>query len=515
MIISSILAVVVFAVMFIMAARDKLSRPAVMGMSAVGAVLLLFGVFIGLSRSDDQMLIAQIAAVLIFVVMFVLIIMDKIERHIVTLCCGLATLVMVFGICLRSFDAVWSTLNIANIFTPGFWYTAGSSEESSSGINWATIIFIAGMMIMVEGMAKAGFFRWLCMTLAKAVKYKVVPLFVTFMLMSAILSMFIDSITVILFLAAVTVELAQLLKFNPIPMILSEVFCANLGGSATMCGDPPNIIVGTSLGYSFADFLTNTGVIAGICLVFVVFYFLLIFRKDLKEAGKSKIDISSMPDPKEAITDKRSFIISIVIFLCAVVMLVTHAQTGLTVAFIGSVIAVLTLITSGKHALELIKKVDYKTLLFFIGLFVVVGGLEQTNVLELVANFIEMISGGNVIFVIIIIVWLSAMASSIVDNIPFAATMVPVIKGLAAASGTLDPAYLSVLAWSLSLGTDIGGSATPIGASANVVGTSVSAKHGHPISWGRYLKACVPATVLVLAICTVMIFVRYSAELGL
>ena len=156
------------------------------------------------------------------------------------------------------------------------------------------------------------------------------------MLMSAILSMFIDSITVILFLAAVTVELAQLLKFNPIPMILSEVFCANLGGSATMCGDPPNIIVGTSLGYSFADFLTNTGVIAGICLVFVVFYFLLIFRKDLKEAGKSKIDISSMPDPKEAITDKRSFIISIVIFLCAVVMLVTHAQ-GATLSMLDDI----------------------------------------------------------------------------------------------------------------------------------------------------------------------------------
>lgn len=514
MIIASILAVVVFVVMFILAARDRLSRPAALGMSAVGAVLLLFGTFMGLS-GDDSIVIAQIVAVLIFVVMFVLIIMDKIERHIVTLCCGLATLVMVFGICMKSFNAIWSTLNVASIFTPEFWYTAGSSEESSSGINWATIIFIAGMMVMVEGMAKAGFFRWLCMTLAKAVKYKVVPLFITFMLMSAVLSMFIDSITVILFLAAVTVELAQLLKFNPIPMILSEVFCANLGGSATMCGDPPNIIVGTSLGYSFADFLTNTGVIAGIALVFVLFYFLLIFRKDLKEASAVKIDISTMPDPKEAITDKRGFIISVIIFLCAVVMLVTHAQTGLTVAFIGGVIAVVTLITSGKHALELLKKVDYKTLLFFIGLFVVVGGLEQTQVLELVANFIEMISGGNVIMVIVIIVWLSAIASSVVDNIPFAATMVPVIKGLGAASGTLDPAYLSVLAWSLSLGTDIGGSATPIGASANVVGTSVSAKHGHPISWGKYLKACVPATVLVLAICTVMIFVRYSAELGL
>lgn len=221
-----------------------------------------------------------------------------------------------------------------------------------------------------------------------------------------------------------------------------------------------------------------------------------------------------MPDPKEAITNKTSFIISIVIFLIAVVMLVTHAQTGLTVAFIGGVIAIATLITSGKSCLELLKKVDYKTLLFFVGLFVVVGGLEQTGILEIVANFIEMISGGNVILVVIIIIWLSAIASSVVDNIPFAATMVPIIQRLAQVSG-LGPDYLSVLAWSLSLGTDIGGSATPIGASANVVGTSVSAKHGHPISWGKYLKACVPATVLVLIICTVMIFVRYGAELGL
>lgn len=513
MVIATTLAAIVFVVMFIMAARDRLSRLAAMGMSATGTVLLIFGIFTGLS-GENTTLLAQIVAVLIFVIMFVLIIMDKIERHIVTLLCGLATLVLVFGICMKSFDAIWSTLNVANIFTPGFWYTAGSSEESSAGINWATIIFIAGMMIMVEGMAKAGFFRWLCMTLAKLVKYKVIPLFITFMLMSAVLSMFIDSITVILFLAAVTVELAQLLKFNPIPMILSEVFCANLGGSATMCGDPPNIIVGTSLGYSFSDFLTNTGLIAGISLVFVLAYFFLIFRRELSEASENNIDISTMPDPKEAITDKRSFVISIVIFLVAVVMLVTHAQTGLTVAFIGGVIAVATLATSGKHTPELLKKIDYKTLLFFIGLFIVVGGLEQTGILEIVANFIEMISGGNVILVVVIIIWLSAVASSVVDNIPFAATMVPIIQRLAEASG-LGAGYLPVLAWSLSLGTDIGGSATPIGASANVVGTSVAAKHGYPIGWGRYLKACVPATILVLLICTGCIFLRYGAELGL
>ena len=177
---------------------------------------------------------ATIIAVVIFVLMFALIIMDKIPRHIITLSCGAATLLIVFGICMHSFDAVKETLNVHNIFTAGFWYSAGEANESTSGINWATIIFIAGMMVMVEGMAKAGFFRWLCLTIAKAVKYKVMPILVTFMIMSAVLSMFIDSITVILFLAAVTVELSQLLKFNPVPMVLAEIFCANLCGSATM-----------------------------------------------------------------------------------------------------------------------------------------------------------------------------------------------------------------------------------------------------------------------------------------
>ena len=201
------------------------------------------------------MLVAQVLAVIIFIAMFLMIVMDKVERQYVTLGCGLLTLVGVFGIAMHSMDAILETLNIRSIFTLGFWYEAGSSSESSAGINWATIIFIAGMMVMVEGMAKAGFFRWLCMTLAKMVNYKPIPLFVAFMIMSSVLAMFIDSITVILFLASVTIELSKLLKFNPVPMILSEIFCANLGGSATMCGDPPNIIIGTSLGYSFSDFI--------------------------------------------------------------------------------------------------------------------------------------------------------------------------------------------------------------------------------------------------------------------
>ena len=447
---------------------------------------------------------AQILAVAIFLVMFLLIIMDKIERHIVTLLCACATFVLVFGLGMHSMSATMETLNVRNIFTVGFWYEAGQSAESSSGINWATILFIAGMMIMVEGMARAGFFRWLCMTIAKAVKYQVIPIFITFMIMSTVLAMFIDSITVILFLAAVTVEMSQLLKFKPVPMILSEVFCANLGGSATMCGDPPNIIIGTSLGYSFADFITNTGLIALISLFVILIYFYFAFRKELTAGSKGGVPINC-PDPKEAITDKRGFAISSVIFLCAVVLLVTHAQTGLTVAFIGVLIAAVTLIAAGKDAMKLLKGLDYKTLLFFIGLFVVVGGLEQTGILNIIASFIEKISGGNGIAMAMIIMWISAIASAFIDNIPFAATMIPVIKSLAETSNV----NLAVLSWALAMGTDVGGSATPIGASANVVGTSVAAKNGHPVSWGTYCKTAVPATVIVMVISMICIVVRY------
>lgn len=449
-------------------------------------------------------MMAQVLAVIIFVAMFLLIVSEKIERHIVSLVCGLLMMVLVFGLCMHSPAAIWETLSLQKFLTVNFWYEAGEAAGASAGINWETILFIAGMMLMVEGMGKAGFFRWLCLWLAKAVKYKTVPLFIAFMVMSSFLAMFIDSITVILFLAAATVELARLLRFNPVPMIISEIFCANLGGSATMCGDPPNIIIGTSLGYSFADFITNTGVIAAISLVVVIFYFFFCFRKELVGSGAGSGQIS-YPDPKDAIENKKDFAISSIIFACAVVLLVSHAQTGLTVATIGAFIGIVTLIAAGKDAGTLLKKVDYKTLLFFIGLFMVVGGLEQTGILEIIANFIAKVSGDNAMLMVAIVLWISAIASAFVDNIPFAATMIPVIESLSATQGV----DLSVLAWSLSMGTDIGGSATPIGASANVVGISVAAKEGHVIGWGKYCKYAAPATVLVVLISMLCIYARY------
>ena len=453
-------------------------------------------------------MLAQIIAICIFVAMFLLIILDKFERHYITLGSGALVLVLVFGICMRSLGAIWETLNLGAFFHSSFWY--GASGESTAGINWETVLFIAGMMIMVEGLGKAGFFRWLCLSLAKLVHYHVVPLLICFMCLSAVLSMFIDSITVVLFLATVTLELAQTMKFDPVPMILSEIFCANLGGAATMCGDPPNIIIGTSLGYTFFDFIENTGAVVAICFVFILIYFTLCFRKDLLRTEKANGGPVTCPAPATAIKNKAAFLSSAAVFLVAVVLLITHAQTELTVACIGVIVALLTMLvlglTSGKKSvIEIIKGVDYKTLLFFIGLFVSVAGLEKTGVLNMIANFITSVSNGNIAVIVVIILWISAITSAFVDNIPFAATMIPVIRAIAAAEG-MD---IGVLAWSLSLGTDLGGNATPIGASANVVGTSASAKGGYPISWGRYCKYCVPATLIVMVVSTAYLFLRY------
>lgn len=449
-------------------------------------------------------MLSQLLAIAIFLAMFTLIILDKAPRHIITLSCAAVTLFLVFGLCMHSAEAAEEALSLSSIFQPEFWYNAGEAT-TSTGINWETIFFIAGMMIMVEGMAESGFFRWLCITIARAVHFRARPVFLAFMVMAAALSMFIDSITVIMFLAAVTVELAQLLELNPVPMILAEIFCSNLGGSATMCGDPPNIIIGTSLGCTFFDFISNTGLMALVSLAFMLVYFCVFYRREVVDSPRIGELSAACPLPRDAIVSRRDFVLSCCIFLAAVVLLVTHAQTHLTVSCIGVFIGVATLAGNYKNALRILKQTDFRTLLFFIGLFVVISGLEETGVLDLISSLIAGAAGGHTFLLAVIILWGSAVASAFIDNIPFAATMIPVIRSLSAAEGI----PLSTLAWALSLGTDIGGNATPIGASANVVGTSIAAKSGHPINWRTYCRSMAPATVLVTIIDTLLLYVRY------
>lgn len=457
--------------------------------------------------------LSQILALAIFILMFVAITTGKVPRYIPALVGGALTILIVFLLVLRDPQAAVDVLNFGEMGTLRFWYTGHGGEAVSHGVNWQTIVFIAGMMIMVEGLGEVGFFRWLCLFVARLVKYKIIPILIAFMLLSGFLSMFIDSITVMLFLATVTIELARMLKFNPVPLIIAEIFASNVGGSATMSGDPPNIIIGTALGYSFFDFVANTGLIAWIGMVVVLVFFYFAFRKQLVKSQEPQPAgaTNNYPHPREAIINRTHFFMNTGIFMLAVVLLVTHAQTGISVASIGVIAALLTVLAAvinPAHGVwHIVRRLDWQTLLFFFGLFVCVGGLEVTGVLKMLAQFIGDAAGGNIVIVLTIILWVSAFASALVDNIPFAATMVPVIINL---SGQLGPSTLPPQAWALALGTDIGGNGTPIGASANVVGTAIAEKAGYPISWGKFCKYALPAMVLVVGVCWVYLIVRYT-----
>jgi len=449
--------------------------------------------------------LSQIAALVIFVVMFIAIVSGKVHRYIPALIGAALVFIIVFIGVMKSPAAILSVLNLEQLGQFRFWIP-GQEHIESHGVNWQTIIFIGGMMAMVEGMGEVGFFRWLCLYVARMVQYKPVLILITFMVLSGFLAMFIDSITVLLFLATVTVELARLLKFDPVPVIVAEIFAANCGGSATMCGDPPNIIIGTALGYTFTDFAVNTGPIAWLGMLLTLTYFWFIFRKTLASPQQDSSLHNHYPEPGEAIVSPMLFRINTGIFILVVILLITHAQTGLSVALIGCIAAFLTLTAATNKALHIVRRVDWRTLLFFVGLFITVGGLEETGVLKMIAEYIGEVSGGSILLVIPIILWVSALASAIVDNIPFAATMVPVIKQLALSHGLALP----TLSWTLALGTDIGGNATPIGASANVVGTAIAEKEGYPIGWGRFLKYAFLPMIMVVALCWLYLIIRYT-----
>lgn len=451
------------------------------------------------------MTVAQLLAIVIFLAMFTVIIAGRVHRFIPALAGAVLTVLVVFLIVLRTPEMVARVLNLGHLFEPGFWLPRGVEIESH-GVNWQTMVFIGGMMLMVEGLGEVGFFRWLCLYLARLARCRVVPILLVFMLLSGFLAMFIASITVLLFMAIVTVELARLLKFDPVPVIIAEIFAANTGGAATMSGDPPNIIIGTALNFTFTDFVLNTGPIAWAGMLAALAFFYLAFRKVLVQHADSEELLRICPAPQSAVTSPHLFFANTVIFILVVILLVTHAQTGLSVALIGVIAALLTILVSGRLAGHLIKRMDWRTLLFFFGLFITVGGLEETGVMEVMAAYIGEVSGGSLLLMIPLILYVSAFASAIVDNIPLAAVMVPVIRELALSTSTSLPP----LAWTLALGTDIGGNATPIGASANVVGTAIAEREGYRVGWGRYLKYAMPATIIVVVLSHLLLLARYA-----
>lgn len=369
-------------------------------------------------------------------------------------------------------------------------------------VNWDTLLFIFGMMVVIGSMERAGVFRWLGLHAVRAAALDPLRLFLVLPALAALLSAFVDSITVMLFLGALTVEICRVARLRPLPLLIAEITAANVGGAATMVGDPPNVILGTHFGLSFWDFVLGTGVIAVVAVAVNIACFAWLFRRDIQAARRhfeehphERARALSLLDPREAIGDRVLFIIGWVALLLVVALLVTHRVTGIPVGAVGAGSAAFVLLAGGPSSRTptILESVDWMTLVFFAGLFLLVGGLESTGALGALADSI-LSTGGGLAFILTVILWIGAMGSAVIDNVPFAATIAPVIAHLSASGLPLHP-----LVWAAALGTDIGGNATPIGASANVVGLAIYERTtGERVRWGEYLRVALPTTVLVL-----------------
>lgn len=381
-------------------------------------------------------------------------------------------------------------------------------------VSWETLGLLFGMFTLVMGLTASGFFRWLGLLVLEKTHYNSRYVFLVFPTLAAVLSMYLDSITVMLFMASLTMEVAATLKFNPTAMLVAEIAAANIGGSATLAGDPPNIIIGTYFGYNFMDFMVNTGVIAWLVMPAVLGFFYWNARRTLpvkfeqEKYLKNPLFDKREFDRRAAVTDPWLFKVGIFDLALTVILLTFHSYLQISVAVVGIITALVLLIAGGdplKKTPQFVEKLDWSTIIFFGTLFIVVGGIEFTGVIEMIAGGISGISGGNHVLLVSLILWLSAGFSAIIDNVPFAATMAPMIRIIAQTTHvTQNP-----LTWSLALGTDIGGIATPIGASANIVGLAVAEKHKHPINWFQYCRLAIPATIIAVGLSQLLLMLRY------
>jgi len=385
-------------------------------------------------------------------------------------------------------------------------------NEAIGYISWETIGLLFGMFIIVAALSDSGFFTYLALLVAKWLNYSPNKIFIFFPIIIGVLSAFMDSITVMLFFASLTYELCQMLKIDARYLIITEVIMANIGGSATLVGDPPNVILGLKLGYYFNDFAINNGPISIIAGAAALFFCYMISRKKL--VPKEKIPKSELKqmDPNEAIEDRRELKIALGALCTAVFFLITHTyiesylHLPLTVPLAAMIPAFIMLLFMRKKTEDIISRVDFKVILFFMGLFLVVGGLEHTGVIKVIASSITNVFKDNHIGLLGTLLWGSGFASGVIDNVPFAISMAYVLENIVKFAGV--PA-LSIMVWATSLGADIGGNFTPIGASANVVAYTCMEKRGQSIGWAAWLKLAVPATIIALIISNIGIFIKY------
>jgi Na+/H+ antiporter NhaD/arsenite permease-like protein len=379
-------------------------------------------------------------------------------------------------------------------------------ESAIHHIDFNTLGLLIGMMIIVSTTAETGLFKYIALVAAQRAKGDPVKIMVSLMLITAVGSAFLDNVTTVLLMVPVTFSITRQLRVNPVPFLIALIFASNIGGTATLIGDPPNIMIGSAVKeLTFMAFITNLAPIVIVIMIVTTPIFILLFRKQIQTTEELKQSIMQI-NAKEAITDRKLVVKSVSVLLLTIIGFFLHQLLHLESATVALAGAFLLLLLTGEHAMEeAFQKVEWTTIFFFVGLFVLVSGLIETGVISRLATQAIEWTGGDTAATSMLILWLSAVASAFLDNIPFVATMIPMIQEM----GNMGVDNLEPLWWSLALGACLGGNGTLIGASANLIVAGLSGKEGHPIKFVTFMKYGMPLMLLTVLIANVYLYFRY------
>ncbi len=419
--------------------------------------------------------IAQLTSVTIFVVALGIIISEKIHRAVVAL--AGAVLVMMLGIM--------------------------PFEEAVGHIDFNTLGVLFGMMLFVGVVKLSGLFEYLAVKCAHIAKGQPWRIMLIFVLLTAVLSAFLDNVTTVLLIGPMTLNICKLLKVDPVPYFLTEIMASNIGGTATLIGDPPNIMIGSAAGYGFLDFILvdTPAVIIILAVICVVFYFL--YGRKMTAPQSEIADVLELR-PADYIKDHRLLRISVAMICFVVVGFMFHGALDWESSVIALGAAGLILLLSRAQIDHALAQVEWTTLVFFAGLFIIVGAMTATGVIDMLASWLVDITGGNVFLTMLVLVFGSAIVSAFLDNIPFVATMIPILASMQATGMDVTPLW-----WAVSLGACLGGNGSLIGASANVVLSDISRKNGHTITFIQYLKVGFPIMMLTTVIAAIYLVLRF------
>jgi len=379
-----------------------------------------------------------------------------------------------------------------------------SQEEALAKIDFNTLGLLIGMMIIVNVIKQTGLFQYLAIKAAKLAKGNPTKILLYFSILTALASGLLDNVTTILLVVPVTLVITDTLKLNPIPFVIAEIMSSNIGGAATLIGDPPNIMIGGATGLGFVDFITNLLPLMIVNFIVTIIILRLIFRKSLKVDENSRKEILSFNENK-AITDKKLLIKSLIILAFTITGFilseVIHIESASIALFSASVLLLLSRIEPD----EIMEKIEWTTIFFFGGLFILVGALVEIGVIDMIAAEVIRLTDGNISLMTMIVLWLSTFLSAFLDNIPYVATMIPLVDTVSnGAVSAYEPVW-----WALSIGACLGGNGTIIGASANVVARGIVEKRGFHFSFMRYMKVAFPLMILSIIISSIYLLIFY------